>query len=91
MWLVISWWAALLATAAYIHSKNPKLYHLDWLCLMLWGLAAVVLVDHTIGFIREGGEFIEMSIEGAVLAVTMLIPIFLIWEIAALISKGKRR
>ncbi|MBO3800641.1 MAG: hypothetical protein FGF52_06300 [Candidatus Brockarchaeota archaeon] len=94
MWLIISWWAAILTTAAYIYSKNPKTYRLDWLCLMLWGLTVMVLVDHVIGFITDGGEFIEVSTEGyiengALLGITMLIPIFLIWEIGALVSKRK--
>ncbi len=91
MWLVISWWAALLATAAYIGAERSKALHLDWLCLMLWGLAAMVLVDHIIGYAREGGEFLELTPEAALVGVIMLIPIVLIWEIAALLSRAKRR
>jgi len=78
-------------SAAYIYSKNPKHYHLDWLCLMLWGLAAMVLVDHVIGYAREGGEFLEMSSEAILVGVIMLIPVLLVWEIAVLISRAKRR
>lgn len=96
MWLITSFLAAIMATAVYIYAKNPKKYHLDWLCLMLWGLAVMVLIDHSIGFIREGGEFIEVTTEGyiesgALLGITMLIPIFTVWEIVTLISKGKRK
>lgn len=90
MWLVISWWAAIATTAVYIYSKKPKTYRLDWLCLMLWGLAVMVLIDHIIGFIIEGGEFIEMSLNGAFIGIMMLIPILIIWEISALISKMRR-
>ncbi|MGB9717718.1 MAG: hypothetical protein ACPL4E_04685 [Thermoproteota archaeon] len=91
---MVSWWAAILVTAVYIYSKNPKTYRLDWLCLMLWGLAIMVLVDHTLGFIIEGGEFIETSTEGYIengtlLGITMLIPIFLAWEISVLVSKRR--
>lgn len=95
MWLITSFWAAIIATSVYVYAENPKKYNLDWLCLMLWGLAAMVLVDHSIGFIQEGGEFIEITTNGyiengALLGITMLIPIFIIWEIVALISKGRR-
>lgn len=90
MWLILSWWAAIAATATYIYSKDPKTYRLDWLCLMLWGLAVMVLIDHIIGFIIEGGEFIEISLDGALTGIMMLIPILIIWEIGALISKMKR-
>jgi len=94
MWLVVSWWAAILVTVAYIFTKNPKNYRLDWLCLMLWGLAIMVLVDHSIGFLTEGGEFIEVTTEGYVenstlLGIIMLIPIFVVWEVAALVSKNR--
>jgi len=61
---------------------------------MLWGLAIMVLIDHSIGFLMEGGEFIEVITEGYVenstlLGILMLIPIFVVWEIAALISKSR--
>jgi uncharacterized membrane protein len=83
-----------MATIAYIFIKNPVNYRLDWLCLMLWGLAIMVLVDHSIGFITEGGEFIEMTTEGyiengALLGAVMLIPIFIVWEIAVLVSRAR--
>lgn len=95
MWLITSFWAAIIATIAYVYAKDPKKYNLDWLCLMLWGLSAWVLIDHSIGYVQEGGKFIEVTTEGFIengtlLGVTMLIPIFIIWLVAALISKGRR-
>ncbi|MBS3815224.1 MAG: hypothetical protein KGY45_01525 [Hadesarchaea archaeon] len=94
MWLITSIWAAIIATIFYIRAENPKKYNLDWLCLMLWGLSAMVLIDHSIGFLQEGGEFIEITTSGyiengALLGITMLIPIFVVWEIVALISKRR--
>ncbi|MDW8034378.1 MAG: hypothetical protein RMI79_05570 [Nitrososphaerota archaeon] len=90
MWLIVSWWVAILATISYIYSKNPKTYRLDMLCLMLWGLAIMVLVDHVLGLIIEGGEFIEVSINGTLIGITMLIPIFVIWEVTALLKKNEK-
>lgn len=92
MWLITSFLAA---TAVCIWAENLKAYHLDWLCLMLWGLSLMVLVDHSIGFVLEGGEFIEVMTEGYIesgtlLGVAMLIPIFIVWGAVVLISKGKR-
>lgn len=54
----------------------------------------MVLIDHSIGYIQEGGEFIEVTTDGFIksgtlLGITMLIPIFIIWEIVALASKGR--
>lgn len=50
----------------------------------------MVLVDHVIGYLTEGGEFIEMTIESTVLGFVMLITALIIWEIALLIKDPKR-
>lgn len=52
----------------------------------------MVLVDHIIGY--TGGPFIEMETDGlitnaTVLGITMLIPIFIVWEISLIHSKLK--
>lgn len=91
MWLIITWWAALIVTGLYIYAENPKEYHLDWLCVMLWGVATMVLVDHSIGYIREGGMFLEVSADAALLGAAMLIPVVLLWELAVLISRARKR
>ncbi|HVQ01677.1 MAG TPA: hypothetical protein VMT57_09220 [Candidatus Thermoplasmatota archaeon] len=90
MWLITSFIAAIAVTAIWIFT--PKKYQLGFLGLMLWGLAIMVLVDHIIGY--QGGPFIEMETNGlitngTVLGITMLIPIFIIWEISLVHSKLK--
>jgi hypothetical protein len=90
MWLVTTLVAALFVTAAGFFA--PKKYKLGVLSLMLWGAAVMILIDHVLGY--EGGEFLVMQTNGlitngVVLGITMLIPIFTIWEIMVLISKKK--
>jgi hypothetical protein len=90
MWLIISFMAALAATAAWIMA--PKKYKLESLSLMLWGLALMVLADHVLGY--SGGPFIEMETDGlitsgTVLGIAMLIPVFIAWEISLVWSKLK--
>ena len=90
MWLITSFIAAIIATAAWVFA--PKKYKLNFLALLLWGLSIMVLVDHILGF--EGGEFLEMETDGLignglVLGIAMLLPIFLVWEISLLIAKLK--
>lgn len=90
MWLITSFIAAIAVTAVWIFA--PKKYQLSFLSLMLWGLAIMVLVDHIMGY--QGGPFIEMETNGlitnaTVLGITMLIPIFIIWEISLVHSKLK--
>jgi hypothetical protein len=90
MWLITSFIATIAITAVWIFA--PKKYQLGFLGLMLWGLAIMVLVDHIMGY--EGGAFIEMETNGlikngTVLGITMLIPIFIVWEISLVYSKSK--
>jgi hypothetical protein len=90
MWLITSFIAALAVTAIWIYAA--KKYQLGFLGLMLWGLTIMVLVDHIMGY--TGGPFIEMETDGlitnaTVLGITMLIPIFLIWEISLIHLKLK--
>jgi hypothetical protein len=90
MWLITTLIAAIAVTAIWLFA--PKKYQLNFLCIMLWGLAAMILVDHILGY--EGGAFIEMETDGliengTVLGITMLIPVFVIWEISLFVSKLK--
>jgi hypothetical protein len=90
MWLITSLITAVVVTAVWIFA--PKKYQLGFLCLMLWGLSIMVLVDHIMGY--EGGAFVEMETvglipNGIVLGITMLIPLFIIWEISLIHSKIK--
>lgn len=90
MWLITTFVAAIFVTAIWAYA--PKKYKLDFLGLMLWGLAIMILVDHIMGY--EGGPFIEMETDGliqngTVLGIAMLIPVFIIWEISLVISKAK--
>ncbi len=93
MWLITTLIAAAAATLAFFLVKNKK-YKLELLALMLWGTFIMILVDHTIAFISEGGEFIEVTTDGlipsaAMLGIAMLAPIAAIWAFAVYASSGK--
>lgn len=90
MWLVVSLIAAIVVTMFWFVA--PKMYKLNYLTLMLWGLSVMIFVDHILGY--EGGAFLEMETDGlipngVVLGIAMLIPIFIVWEAAIVISKLK--
>jgi len=90
MWLITSFAAAIIVSMIRVYA--PKKYKLDFLALMLWGLAVMVLVDHIMGY--AGGPFLEMETDGliqngALLGIAMLIPVFIIWEISLFLSKAK--
>jgi len=90
MWLIVSMVAAIIVTAWW--TAAPKKYRLDRLALMLWGLSIMIFIDHVLGY--EGGAFIEMTTDGlirngTVLGITMLIPLFIVWELQLVISKLK--
>ncbi|MDD5679748.1 MAG: hypothetical protein PHI59_00685 [Candidatus Omnitrophica bacterium] len=92
MWLVTTSIAAASATAGKF--VLPKDYRLGFLALMLWGAAAMILIDHILGY--EGGAFFEKTTDGMIkngtmLGVAMLVPVFITWGISLLISNLKRR
>jgi uncharacterized membrane protein len=89
MWLVILAFAATIATALwYSHAENDK-YLLKFLSLILWGTTIMVMVDHTIPFVTEGGEFLEMTPEAVVLGFVMLVTALAVWNGALLLKDPK--
>ena len=92
MWLVTTSIAATGVTVARF--VLPRNYKLGLLALMLWGAAAMILIDHILGY--EGGAFLEKTTDGMIqnsagLGVAMLVPVFIIWGISLLIANLKRR
>ena len=90
MWLITTLVAALLVTAAWFVA--PKKYRLELPSLMLWGAGIMILVDHVLGY--EGGLFLEMQTTGlitnsVVLGITMMLPVFALWELVLLIDRMK--
>jgi hypothetical protein len=49
----------------------------------------MVFVDHVIGYLSEGGDFIETTSDSVILSIVMLIAAILIWEIVLLIKDPK--
>ncbi len=90
MWLVILAFAATIATAIwYTQAENDK-YLLKFLSLILWGTTIMVMVDHALPFLLEGGgEFFEMTAEATVLGGVMLVAALAVWEGALLLKDPK--
>ncbi len=92
MWLVTTSVVAAGATLGkFVLSRD---YKLGFLALMLWGAAAMILIDHILGY--EGGAFLErttggMIKNGTMLGIAMLVPVFITWGISLLILNLKRR
>ncbi|MEM2994704.1 MAG: hypothetical protein QXI91_01630 [Candidatus Bathyarchaeia archaeon] len=89
MWLLILAFSSAIATAIwYSKAENDKcMFRL--LCLILWGATIMVFVDHTMGYLMEGGEFLELTTDATVLGVALLTTALAVWEIALLIKDPK--
>lgn len=92
MWLIILSFAAAITTAIWYAFDNGQ-YKLSSLCLILWGASIMVFVDHVMGYLEEGGDFIEMTANATLLGIVLLIFALIIWEIVLLWNdpKGKLR
>jgi hypothetical protein len=91
MWLIVLAFAATIATAIwYTQAENDK-YLLKYLSLIFWGTTIMVLVDHVVPFIMEGGgEFFEVSTEATVLSGIMVVVGLAVWEGILLLKDPKR-
>ncbi|PKK81585.1 MAG: hypothetical protein CVT47_01635 [Thermoplasmata archaeon HGW-Thermoplasmata-2] len=79
MWLITTALAAAIATAIW-YAKDDGRYKMSVLCMMLWGATVMIFVDHVMGFLAEGGEFIEMTADAALLGIVLIIAALAIWE-----------
>ena len=89
MWLIILAFAASIATAIWYTKADNDKYLLKFLSVILWGTTIMVMVDHSIPFLMEGGEFLEMTTEAAVLGVVMLTTALIVWECALVLKDPK--
>ncbi len=90
MWLITTLVAAIIATILHFKAASKKKYRFDFLALMLWGTFLMVLVDHSIAFFNEGGEFLSYTTDGivtssVVLGIAMLVPIVAVWMVVAFV------
>ncbi|KAA0002824.1 MAG: hypothetical protein FE044_02380 [Thermoplasmata archaeon] len=90
MWLIIISFAAAITTAIWYAFDNGQ-YKLSLLSLILWGSAIMIFVDHVMGYIEEGGEFIETTTNATLLGIVLLIVAIIIWEAVLLWSNPKKK
>ena len=90
MWLVTTTFAAAITTVIwYISDGARKTYKIGFLNLILWGSAIMIFVDHVIGYLTEGGEFIETTPNAILLSIILVIVAILLWELVLLIQDPK--
>jgi peptidoglycan biosynthesis protein MviN/MurJ (putative lipid II flippase) len=90
MWLIILAFAAAIVTPIWYSMAENDKYMLKLLCLILWGATIMVLVDHVMGYLMEGGEFLELTLDATVLGFAMLIAALVIWEIVLILKDPKK-
>jgi predicted Co/Zn/Cd cation transporter (cation efflux family) len=51
----------------------------------------MIFVDHVIGWFLEGaeGDFLEVGVDPFMLSLCMVIPVFMVWEIAVILDRVK--
>jgi len=89
MWLVILALSATMATALWYSKAENDKYMLRFLSLIFWGATIMVFVDHVVGYLMEGGEFFEMTVEAMLLGIILLIVALVVWEISLLLKDPK--
>ena len=90
MWLLITALAALITSALWYVSAPADKYKLGFLSLIYWGATLMWLVDHSIAFAQEGGQFFEINADATGLGLSVLILGLLIWLVRLLVSDPKQ-
>ena len=85
MWLIITAFAALVASALWYKSTPSDKYKLGFLSLIYWGATLMWLVDHIMAYAQEGGEFVEINANATALGVSVLILGLFIWLMRLLV------
>ena len=91
MWLIVIAVAAVISTALWYTKDLENHYRLNTLSMILWGTTIMVFVDHVMGYILEGGEFLEISTGAAILSAIMVAAALVIWLAILLIKNPKSR
>jgi len=86
MYLLILAYSALASTVIWYTRAKNDLYKLKYLAAILWGATTMVFIDHLYSYIAEGGEFLNMSTNSAVLGFSMLLIALLIWLLMLLVK-----
>ena len=89
MWLMMTSLAAIIATAIWYANTPEDKYKFGLLSLFFWGATLMWLVDHVIAYLTEGGEFLEISLDAALLGFAIIILALLVWGIVLLVSYPK--
>lgn len=89
MWLIVTSFAAIIATIIWYASENArKTYKVGFLSLVFWGTVLMVFVDHTMAYLEEG-EFFDLSGDAVALSAVLLITALIVWEIVLLLKDPK--
>jgi len=89
MWLILLAFSSAITTAIWYSQAENDRYMLKLLSLILWGATIMVFVDHTLGYLIEGGEFLELTIDATVLGLGLLIVGLGVWEVILLLKDPK--
>ena len=82
MWLITT--AIFAVVSSLLALLLSGKYRLGTLSLMFWGATLMIFIDHLIGWLREGGPFLEIETEGwvsssIVLGMLMAVPVIACW------------
>ena len=90
MWLLILAYTAVLATILWYRSAGNDIYMFKYLALIAWGATIMFFIDHVYGYLTEGGEFIETSIDALLLGFVLQLSTLIMWLLILLVKDPKR-
>lgn len=87
MWLLLTAAAAIAATVGWWITAPTDKHHLAFLALIYWGATLMWLVDHVIAFAEDGGPFFDLSLQAALVGLSVLVLGLLLWLARLLLAR----
>ena len=90
MFLIITALAAIISTIIWHVNAPEDKYRLSSLCFIYWGATLMWFVDHVIAYITEGREFVEITLNAALLGASVVLLGLLMWAAMLILRDYKR-
>jgi Na+-driven multidrug efflux pump len=90
MWLLVLGYTAVITTVLwYVYRARGEDLCLNYLSIILWGATVMFFIDSLYSYLN-GEEFIEISVDAAVLGFSLLLVALVVWLFILFLKDPKR-
>jgi len=69
---------------------DNDIYLFKYLAAISWGASIMFFIDHVYGYLTEGGEFIDTSVDAVLLGFVLQLFVLILWMLILIIKNPKK-